>query len=87
MDVLCTPSKNMRSAALDPELDDKGVGVRVPVGSGIFPSQRPDQLWAHPVSHSMRTRAAGKAAGEWSAKVKKKWIYAPTRPYIFMTEA
>jgi hypothetical protein len=31
------------------ELDDRGVGVRVPVGSGIFSSpRRPDRLWGSP---------------------------------------
>jgi hypothetical protein len=30
-------------------LDDQGVGVRVPVGSGIFSSpNRPDRLWGRP---------------------------------------
>jgi hypothetical protein len=31
------------------ELDDRGVGVRVPVGSKFFPSpRRPDRLWGPP---------------------------------------
>jgi hypothetical protein len=31
------------------ELDDRGVGVRFPVGSRIFTStRRPDQLWGPP---------------------------------------
>jgi hypothetical protein len=31
-------------------LDDRGVGVRVPVGSGIFISPyRPDRLWGPPI--------------------------------------
>jgi hypothetical protein len=29
-------------------LDDEGVGVRVPVGSRIFSSSRPDRLWGPP---------------------------------------
>jgi hypothetical protein len=36
------------------ELDDRGVGVRVPVGSWIFSSpRRPDRLWDHPASYPM----------------------------------
>jgi hypothetical protein len=30
------------------ELDDREVGVRVPVGSRIFSSRRPDWLWGSP---------------------------------------
>jgi hypothetical protein len=45
-------------------LDDRGVGVRVPVGSRIFsPPNRPD----HPTSYPMGTGGSfpgGKAAGE-----------------------
>jgi hypothetical protein len=29
-------------------LDDRGAGVRVPVGSRIFSSRRPDRLWGPP---------------------------------------
>jgi hypothetical protein len=29
-------------------VDDRGVGVRVPVGSRIFSPHRPDRLWAPP---------------------------------------
>jgi hypothetical protein len=29
-------------------LDERGVGVRVPVGSRIFSSRRPHQLWGPP---------------------------------------
>jgi hypothetical protein len=29
-------------------LDDRGVGIRVPVGSRIFSPRRPDQLWGPP---------------------------------------
>jgi hypothetical protein len=42
-------------------LDDRGVGIRVPVGSSIFTSPyRPDRLWVHPASYAMDT--GGKAA-------------------------
>jgi hypothetical protein len=37
-------------------LDDRGVGVRVPVGSRIFSSpRRPDRLWGHPISYPVGT--------------------------------
>jgi hypothetical protein len=37
-------------------LDDKGVGVRVPVGSRIFSSPcHPDSFWAHPTSCTVGT--------------------------------
>jgi hypothetical protein len=48
-------------------LDDRGVGVRVPVGSRSFSSpRRPDRSAAHPASYPMCTRGffpGGKAAG------------------------
>jgi hypothetical protein len=50
-------------------LDDRGVGVRVPVGSGIFSSPRlPDRLWAPPSLLSngyCGLFSGGKAAGLW----------------------
>jgi hypothetical protein len=43
-------------------LEDREVGVRVPVGLRTFSSShRPDQLWAHPASYPMGT--VGNAAG------------------------
>jgi hypothetical protein len=50
-------------------LDEKGIGVRVPVGLRIFSSpRRPDRVWGpHPVSYRMGTGGSftgGKAAGE-----------------------
>jgi hypothetical protein len=43
-------------------LDDRGVGVRVPVRSRIFSSPRhPDRLWGPPTSYSMGI--GGKVAG------------------------
>jgi hypothetical protein len=49
------------------ELDGRGVGVRVPVGSRILSSpRRPDRLGVHPTSYPMGTGTyfpGGKAAG------------------------
>jgi hypothetical protein len=51
-------------------LDDGGVGVRVPVGSRIFPSpRRPYRLWGPPILLSNGYRGfipRGKAVGAWS---------------------
>jgi hypothetical protein len=48
-------------------LDDRGVRVRVTVGSVLFSSpRRPDRLWGHPTSYPMDTGGSfhgGKAAG------------------------
>jgi hypothetical protein len=48
-------------------LDDRGVGVRFPIGSTIFIAPyRPDRLWAHPASYPMCMGALSpgdKAAG------------------------
>jgi hypothetical protein len=50
--------------------DDRGVGVRVPIGSRIFSFPcRPDRLWVHPTSYLMGTGGSfpgGKAAEAWS---------------------
>jgi hypothetical protein len=42
-------------------LDDRGVGIRVPVGSIIFSSPRRPDSEVHPTSYQMGT--GGKAAG------------------------
>jgi hypothetical protein len=63
-------------------IGDRGVGVRVPVGSRIFSSPcRPDSLWGPP----------NLLSGSWSwtpppasAEVKKMLIYTSTPPYAFM---
>jgi hypothetical protein len=51
-------------------LDNRGFGVRVPVGSTIFSSpRRPERLWGPPslLSNSYRVLfPRGKAAGAWS---------------------
>jgi hypothetical protein len=76
-------------------LDDRGVGVRVPVGSRIFSSpRRSDRLWGPPslLSNGYRgTFPAGKAAGReadhsppTSAEVKETWVYTSTPPFVFM---
>jgi hypothetical protein len=70
-------------------LGDRGVGVRVPVGSRIFsPPSIPDRLWGPP-THP--TSAGVKQPGRetdhtppTSAEVKKMWLYTTTRPYTFM---
>jgi hypothetical protein len=70
-------------------LDDRGVGVQVPVGSNIFSSpRRPDHLWVPP---SLLSKSNGYRGGfcpgvkrpgreadhspPTSAEVKKTWIY------------
>jgi hypothetical protein len=77
-------------------LDDKGVGVRVPVGARIFNSPcRPDRLWgpASLLSNgyggalSLGVKLPGREADHsprTSAEVKKTWIYTSTPPYVFM---
>jgi hypothetical protein len=74
-------------------LDDRGFGVRVPVGSRIFSSPcRPDRLWAlgSPLSNAYRelspcgVKRLGREADHsppTNAKVKKTWIYTFTPPY------
>jgi hypothetical protein len=47
-------------------LDDRGFGVRVPVGSKIFSSPRPDRFWGSPSLHLMGNGGSypgSKAAG------------------------
>jgi hypothetical protein len=71
-------------------LDDRGVGVRVPVGSRIFSSlRRPDRLWDPakppiqwvPGALSPVVKRPGREVGHSppaSAEVKKTWIYTST---------
>jgi hypothetical protein len=66
--------------------DDRGVGVRIPVGSRIFSfSRRPDRLWGPP-SHLSNGYRALFSRGEadhlhtTSAEFKKTWVYISTPP-------
>jgi hypothetical protein len=73
-------------------LDDRGVGVRVPVGSKMFaPPYRLDWLLvptnlyvgtSFPVVN--RPGLEGDHLPATSADVKKMWIYTYTPPYAFM---
>jgi hypothetical protein len=50
-------------------VDDRGIGVRVPVGSRIFPMSSRLGLGVHPASYLMGIRDSfpeGKATGPWS---------------------
>jgi hypothetical protein len=72
-------------------LDDRGVGVQVPVGVRIFTSpRRPDRLWGSPnllCNGYWGVKRPGREADHsppTTAKVKKMWIYTATPPYAFM---
>jgi hypothetical protein len=74
-------------------LDDRGVGVRVPVGSRIFSSpSRPDRLWGPPSSYLWVPEALSPEVKQRedhhlppaSAEVKKTWIYTSIPPHAFM---
>jgi hypothetical protein len=97
----CTVSKRSRDSsvgiATSCRLDDRRVGVRVPVGSRIFSSSdRPDRLWGPPnllpIQCVPRALSPGvKRPGRevdhsppTSAVVRKMWIYTSTPPYAFM---
>jgi hypothetical protein len=76
-------------------LDDRGFGIRVPVGSRIlFLHVVQTGSEAHPPSYPMGTGASspgvklpGREADDSlpaSAEVKKMWIYTSTPPYVFV---
>jgi hypothetical protein len=75
-------------------LDDRGVGVRVPVVSRIFSfPRRRDRLWGRlnlqcvPGALSPGVKLQGREADHSppaSAEVKKMWSYTSTPPYAFM---
>jgi hypothetical protein len=76
-------------------LDDRGVGVRVPVWAKIVSSPHfPDRLWGPPniVSNGYQgyipgVKRPGREAHHSppaSAEVKKIWTYTSTPPYAFM---
>jgi hypothetical protein len=72
-------------------LDDRGVRVRVLLGSRILSSpQHPDWLWDPPSLLSngyegvKRPGCKGDHSPPTSAKVKKMWIYTSTPPYTFI---
>jgi hypothetical protein len=75
-------------------LDDRGVGVRVPVESKIFStsftpalgSTQPPKQWI-PVAIPPGIKRPGREADHSptvSAEVKKIWIYTSNPPYAFM---
>jgi hypothetical protein len=75
-------------------LDDRGVGVQVPVASRIFSkysrpalgSTQPPIQWV-PEALSAGVKRPGREADHSrpaSAEVKKMWIYTSTPPYAFM---
>jgi hypothetical protein len=75
-------------------LDDRGVAIRVPVGSRILSSPCPDRLWGPPNLLSNGNwglfppgvKRPGYEADHSppSAEVKKIWMYTSTPPYAFM---
>jgi hypothetical protein len=81
--------------AIGYELDDRGVGVRVPVGSRMFSSpRRPDHFgstqppiqWV-PGAFSPGVKRPGREADHSppaNAELKNIWIYTSTHPYAFV---
>jgi hypothetical protein len=72
-------------------LDDRGVGVQVPVGSRIFCyPRRPERLWKTtqpPIQWVPGVKRQGREADHSppvSAKVKKMLFSTSTPPYAFM---
>jgi hypothetical protein len=71
-------------------LDVQGVGIRVPVGAGIFSSPCcPNRLLGPPSTggSSPEVKQPGREADHstpTSAEVKQTWVYTSTPPYVFM---
>jgi hypothetical protein len=93
---LCGSRDSVVGIATTYRLDDRGVGVRVPVESRIFSSpDRPDRLlrstqppiqWV-PGALSPGVKRPGRGVDHsppTSAEVKKMWIYTSTPTYAFM---
>jgi hypothetical protein len=90
--LIISATKNTRSW----EVDDRRVGVRVPVGSRIFSlPRRPDRLWGAPSllsnGYCRVFRPGVKRPGHeadhsppTTAEVKKMWLYTSTPPYFFL---
>jgi hypothetical protein len=96
--ILCGESRDSAvGVAAGYTLDDRGVGVRVPVGARFFSSpRRPDRLWGPPNppiqwvpgALSPGLKRLGRVADHSppiSAEVKNTWIYTFTSPYTFVT--
>jgi hypothetical protein len=83
----------MVGTATDYRLDDRGIGVQVPVGSRIFSTSRlvlgstqPPIQWVLGAL-SPGVKRPGREADHsppTSAEVKKMWTYTSTPPYTFM---
>jgi hypothetical protein len=77
-------------------LDDRGVGVRVPVGSRIFSSPRhPVRLWGPPsvLANGYRAFFPRRSSGRGLKlttylhlvmRSRKLWISTSSPPYVFM---
>jgi hypothetical protein len=64
-------------------LDDRGVGVLVPAGSGVHPTSYPMGTGALSPGVRRQRREADHSPPT-SAEVKKMWIYTSTPPYAFI---
>jgi hypothetical protein len=66
-------------------LNNRGVEVRVPIGSSIFSSpRRPDRLCCPPSLYPMDTGDSFPGGKATSAQVNKTRVYTFTPPYAFM---